>query len=126
MAQRKLGNLSLNLNQLFSSAGTHIGRTYLLAALQQPERDVLEESCNIIVNIISLWATFLYFVVWRPYPGTVDVCVAVTVAWVMIVKLTPCVTVAVSENFCDYKDIRSCFGTKGSLKKLKIFQWGFY
>ena len=61
MAQRKgqLGNLSLNLNQLFSSAGTHIGRTYLLAALQQPERDVLEESCNIIVNII-LWATFIF------------------------------------------------------------------
>ena len=75
----------------------HIGRTYLLAALQQPERDVLEESCN-IVNII-LWATFLCFVVWRPYPGTVDVCVAVTVAWVMIVKLASCVTVAVSESF---------------------------
>ena len=102
MAQRKgqSGNLFLNLNQLFPSAGTHIGLTYLLAALQQPERDVLEESCNIIVNII-LWATFLYFVVWRPYPGTVNVCVAVTVAWVMIVKLTPCVTVAVSESFCD-------------------------
>ena len=81
----------------FKHMDKHIIRTYLLAALQQPERDVLEESCN-IVNII-LWATFLCFVVWRPYPGTVDVCVAVAVAWVMIVKLTPCVTVAVSESF---------------------------
>ena len=36
----------------FKHMDKHIIRTYLLAALQQPERDVLEESCNIIVNII--------------------------------------------------------------------------
>ena len=30
-----------------------------------------------------------------------DVCVAVTVAWLMIVKLTPYVTVAVSESIWD-------------------------
>ena len=52
---------------------------------------------------------FLCFVVWRLYPGTVDVCVAVTVAWVMIVKLAPCVTVAVSERFVIK---RSCFSKK--------------
>ena len=31
------------------------------------------------------------------YPSTVNVCVAVTVAGMMIVKLTPCSTIAVPE-----------------------------
>ena len=104
MAQKKDQSVDLSLYlslSYFKHMDTHTGRTYLLAALQQPERDVLEESCNININIILLWATFLCFVVWRPYPGTVDVCVAVTVAWVMIVKLAPWVTVAVSESFCN-------------------------